>query len=75
MGKDTWYEDDNRKDEKNNGQYDRFCWSDDDKDNNRGRHSHEWIDTYSTTQGFHGENTSKEDKNWSGHRWNDNKKR
>ena len=73
MDKNVLYEDDNRKDEKNGSQYDRFMWSDEDKQNNRERHSHEWVDTYTTTQGYHGENTSKQEKAFNGHRWTKNK--
>ena len=73
MGRDNLYEDNNRKDEKNGSQYDRFTWDKNDKSENRGRHTHEWIDTYTTEQGYHGENTSTSDKKWGGKRWNNNK--
>ena len=69
MSGNTFYEDNNRKDEKNGGQYDRFSWGDNDKIANRDKHGHEWVDTYTTVQGYHGENTSKSDKSWSGRRW------
>ncbi len=70
MGKKILYEDDNRKDEKNGSQYDRFTWSGDNKSTNRGVHEHEFVDTHTTVQGYHGENTSKSDKSWSGRRFN-----
>ncbi len=71
--KDTLYEDNNRKDEKHGSQYDRFRWGNNDKNENRSKHSHEWVDTYTTEQGYHGENTSNADKSWSGRRWNKRK--
>ena len=70
MSRKVLYEDDNRKDEKNGSQYDRLEWEGDDKSNNRDRPSHDWVDTKTGEQGYHGEDCSKEDKRWAGKRWN-----
>ncbi len=43
-----------------NGQHNRYEFSD------GGKHTHDWYDSKTGLMGSHGENTSKEDKKWSG---------
>ena len=63
------YEDDNKKVEKNNYQYNEFSWKENDKEENRKKHEENWLNTFNGQQGWHGDECSKEDKRWGGKRW------